>query len=133
MESWSELIRVLLVFAAQSLSESPDLPAPPILRLDQQHIAQIVCGQPCPARAVYLGERGILIDAALDPATDAYARSILLHELVHHVQRSTSRYSDLSDCQRWNAREREAYAVQRRYLAVAQSGIMVRALLSVRC
>ena len=38
------------------------------------------------------------------------SRSILLHELVHHVQGITGRFDSLPDCDAWYAREFEAYA-----------------------
>ena len=58
------------------------------------------------------------MDESLDLAGDSFARSILLHELMHHVQVSAGAYETLpSDCERRNAEEHEAYKVQNRYLA----------------
>jgi hypothetical protein len=133
MDGWSGLLAALLAFASGQLDAGARLALPEVTRVEQSEIARIVCGRPCSARAVYLPGRGILFDAALDPVADAYARSILLHELVHHVQEREARFSDLPECRRWTAREQEAYGIQRRYLALAQTGIVVRALLRRSC
>jgi hypothetical protein len=133
MDAWSGLLAALLSFASGQLDEGAQVALPELVRVEQSEIAQIVCGRPCSARAVYLPDRGILFDLALDPVSDVYARSILLHEMVHHVQESAARFSELSECRRWMAREQEAYGIQRRYLALAQTGIVVRALLRRSC
>ena len=70
----------------------------------------------------------------LNVETDAFDRSILLHELVHHVQAARGRFETMpSACDRWNAAEGEAYALQKRFLAemrsakhVAMSGWVAR-------
>jgi hypothetical protein len=132
-EGWSGLIVMLLTFAAQQTGEAPLAQPPAITFVEQGEIARIVCGRPCPARAVYLPDRGVLLDASLDPENDAYARSILLHELVHHVQESAARFARLPECCRWAAREREAYAIQTRYLTLARTGIGIRPLVNLTC
>lgn len=133
MDGWSGLLGVLLAFVTAQLDERAPVPVPQVTRLEQSEIARIVCGRPCLARAVYLPDRGILLDATLDPVADPYARSILLHELVHHVQETAARFAQLPECRRWAAREQEAYGIQRRYLALAQTGIVVRNLLQRSC
>ena len=91
--------------------------APPAVHsVPQAEIAQAVCGRPCMVRAYYLPEKGIFLDAALSPAEDVVARSILFHEIVHHVQHLRNRYSDQPECDRLKNREREAYVLQNQYL-----------------
>jgi hypothetical protein len=133
MDGWSGLIGLLLTLAAEQTGESLQSAPPALTRVDQQEIAQIVCGRPCPARAAYLPDRGILFDASLDPLGDLYARSILLHELVHHVQERAARFSDLPECCRWAAREREAYDIQRRYLIRHQAGMGIVPFVPLAC
>jgi hypothetical protein len=59
----------------------------------------------------------VYIDEAFDLAGSEYARSVLLHELVHHVQRVSGRFQAIpSACDRWYAAEREAYRIQNTYL-----------------
>jgi hypothetical protein len=44
------------------------------------------CHSPCTIRAIYDPTLGVYLDEKLDAANNAFDRSILLHELVHHVQ-----------------------------------------------
>ncbi len=75
-----------------------------------------MCGRPCPVYAVFDSGEGILLDRRLDLADDGYARSILLHELVHFAQwKETGRAA--ADCEEWMKRESEAYRVQFGWLA----------------
>jgi len=60
---------------------------------------------------------GIYIDEAFDLTNDEFAKSVLLHELVHHLQRVSGTFQKMpSACDRWYAAEREAYIIQNRYL-----------------
>jgi hypothetical protein len=56
------------------------------------------------------------LDEDLDVVNDEYARSILLHELVHHAQALLAKYEDLSLCESWKSSEVEAYDIQGKYL-----------------
>jgi|APDOM4702015191_1054821.scaffolds.fasta_scaffold250759_2 hypothetical protein len=94
----------------------PEIPAPVVQLMPQSEIAQAVCGQPCGVRAYYIPEKGVFIDAQLRFDDDAVARSILFHEIVHHVQHLRNRYSDQPECDRLKNREREAYVLQNQYL-----------------
>jgi len=50
---------------------------------------------------------------------DLLARSVLLHELVHHVQSLSGRFENIvSQCDRWYSKELEAYEVQNEYLRI---------------
>jgi hypothetical protein len=50
-------------------------------------------------------------------ANNTFDRSILLHELVHHLQAVSGRFDLGSNgCTRRNAAEQEAYGIQNRYL-----------------
>ena len=107
---------------------------PEIQRLPQAVIAEKVCGKPCGVRAYYRPDWGVLLDETLNVESDSFDRSILLHELVHHVQAERGRYDSMpSACDRWNAAEREAYGLQNQFLAqvhsakhVAMSGWVAR-------
>jgi hypothetical protein len=72
----------------------------------------------CRVPAFYDPARGVFIDEKLDLKGDSFNRSILLHELVHHLQASSGRFEDQpGECERRNAEELEAYAIQNKYLA----------------
>ena len=107
---------------------------PAIHRLTQAEIAEKVCHKPCGVRAYYRPDWGILLDESLKLESDSFDRSILLHELVHHVQATRGRFDTMPGaCDRWNAAEREAYTLQNQYLVgvhsakhVAMSGWVAR-------
>jgi hypothetical protein len=102
-----------------------EIAAPAVQFVPQADIAQAVCGRPCGVRAYYLPEKGIFLDAALRPEEDVVARSILFHEIVHHVQHHTNRYSDQPECDRVKNREREAYTLQNQYLMSNQAFVQM--------
>jgi hypothetical protein len=113
----ASLAKQLLIslHAVSGYSASVALPA--IHEAPLAEVRQRFCQAACPAQAFYRPNEGIVIDEALDLANDAFAQSILLHELVHHQQKETGRFQKiLSDCDRWYASEREAYEIQNRFL-----------------
>ena len=65
----------------------------------------------------YPNGRTIYLDDRLRPKQDVWARGILLHELVHYVQQESGAFGDLSPCEKWSSRERDAYDNQLRWLA----------------
>lgn len=42
--------------------------------------------------------------------------SVVVHELVHHVQHHHGWFEELSDCEKWASRETQAYAIQNQWL-----------------
>jgi hypothetical protein len=119
----SSLVADLFV-AIQSLSGylPPTVP-PQVHRVPQAEISQQFCRGPCQIKAVYDPTLGVFIDDGLDVHNNVFARSILLHELVHHVQSVSGRF-DLGDseCTRRNTAEQEAYFIQNRYLMEMNDG-----------
>jgi hypothetical protein len=107
-----------LLASIHSLSGYPatkDLPE--IHQAPLAEIQQRFCNGTCAAQAFYKPGDGVYIDEAFDLANDEFARSVLLHELVHHVQRVSGTFQKIpSECDRWYAAEREAYNIQNRYL-----------------
>lgn len=95
---------------------------PEIYRVPQAVLAERVCHKPCGVRAYYQRDEGVYLDETLDVRSDLFDRSILLHELVHHMQAVSGRFDTMaSECDRWNSAEREAYALQNQYLGEVQS------------
>jgi hypothetical protein len=107
-----------LLASIHSLSGYPvtkDLPE--IHRAPLAEIQQRFCNGTCQAQAFYRPGDGVYIDETFDLANDEFARSVLLHELVHHVQRVSGTFQKMpSACDRWYAAERQAYDIQNRYL-----------------
>jgi hypothetical protein len=66
---------------------------PPIHVLSEREMAGLICGGPCGVRAFYLDGRGVYL-----------------------------RFAALESCERWLAREDEAYRVQNTYLSGHRSG-----------
>jgi hypothetical protein len=111
-----------LLAAIDHLSKYP-MPheLPPVHRAPHEKIEQLACGKACAALAAYRPGEGIYIDEALQPETDIFARSVLLHELVHYLQDISHELESLRLCERWYRREQEAYAIQKRFLVVVGS------------
>ena len=130
----SLMVELFMAIRLVSGYPSPD-GLPQIQRVSVAEMQQKICsGRSCAVKAFYHPEWGVYVDEALDIQNNAFDRSILLHELVHHVQAARGRFDAMpSACDRWNAAEREAYALQNLYLAgvhsarhVAMSGWVAR-------
>ena len=89
---------------------------PDVERVPHSQIEAMACQQACRIQAIYIPHLGIFLDEDLDVVNDEYARSILLHELVHHAQALMAKYEDLSLCESWKSSEVEAYEIQGKYL-----------------
>lgn len=90
---------------------------PPVNFVPLETMQKMVCKGACRIRAFYLPEKGVFIDETIDVKDDTYSRSILLHELVHHLQHVHGKFADMpTTCERWQAREVEAYEIQHKYL-----------------
>jgi len=121
-----EQILTTLFLVIESIAGYP-VPAahPTVEALPQAEIAEIVCGRPCLVRAVYLKDRGVLIDETLDVQRDTFGQSVLAHELVHYLQDKNGAFSDMPPCKRQSELEHEAYWVQDEYMHQATGeGIM---------
>lgn len=97
---------------------------PEVHAVSRAEMQREVCGgRACAVKAYYHPDRGVYVDAALDLAGDPFDRSILLHELVHHLQKTTGKFDGVpSFCNRRNAQELEAYEIQNRYLSEQRAG-----------
>ena len=102
----------------------PDVP-PTVQKVAHSVVEQYACQKPCAALAVYRAGEGVYLDESMTPETNVFARSVLLHELVHYVQDMNDELVNLKDCERWYRREQEAYAIQKRFLEIVGSQIRV--------
>ncbi len=94
---------------------------PAVYRVPHETIEELACGRKCPALGAYQRGQGIYLDESLQPETNVFARSVLLHELVHYVQDLSAQWEDAESCDRWYRREKEAYAIQEYFLALVGS------------
>jgi hypothetical protein len=98
---------------------------PHITTLPHDALAQQVCGQPCQVFGFTSPNGDIVLDEGLKVGTDPVATSILVHELTHFLQIKSVAHPQPIDCRTWNDREREAFAVQIRWLRDTASSIQV--------
>jgi hypothetical protein len=104
---------------------------PPVHRVAHEKIEELACGGACAALAVYRPGEGIYLDESLMPETDVFARSVLLHELVHYVQDVADNQGEVESCDRWVRREQQAYSIQMRFLSLAGSETVVAAYMGL--
>ena len=134
MSNLSSLAADLLLSVLVMLGQKP-LDTPRVETLEPAQLQQRVCGAKCRVFAWYAPEGTIYLDKRLDLKRNLYARSILVHELVHHIQRLRTGHQ-AQNCAEWSARERRAYAVQAHWLkvhGVVSHDLMLQARLTLRC
>lgn len=115
-------LAVELLASVQTLAGYPArTPLPEIHQVPVVELQERFCQGPCRIQAYYHPDEGVYIDETFDLENSEFARSVLLHELVHHAQRTAGKFQRMpSECDRWYAAEREAYGVQNRYLEAKQ-------------
>ena len=117
-----ELLKAIDALSKYSIPDQ----LPTVHRVPHRTIEELNCGgEKCAALAVYRSGEGIYIDDALKPETNIFARSVLLHELVHYVQDVSNELASAEPCDRWYRREQEAYAIQKRFLIIVGSQLRV--------
>jgi hypothetical protein len=117
----SALVSLMVeLFTAIRLVSAYPAPAvlPEVHALPQIEIQRRLCdSRPCRIKAFYHPDWGVIVDEMLDVHNDPFDRSIQLHELVHHLQKTTGKFEIASFCSRRIAEELEAYEIQNRYLS----------------
>ncbi len=95
--------------------------SPEVRFLPLATMQRMVCKSACAVKAFYTPGEGVVIDEKIDVKGDVYSRSVLLHELVHHLQHESRKFDNLeTPCHRWQAKEVEAYEIQHKYLKKMQ-------------
>jgi hypothetical protein len=92
-----------------------DGPPPDITWVDPARVIEACACRP-PA---FYRDNNVYLSRALD-LTNVWARSLLLHELVHHIQRMAN--GPAADCHEWRRREIAAHAAQNAWLMEHGSG-----------
>jgi uncharacterized protein DUF6647 len=111
-----------LTVAIDRLSKHRPPKVPPVVhRVSHAELEAYVCETNCAIKAWYKPGEGIFLDDTLQPETNVFDRSILLHELVHYFQDMSGYYGEAAACDRWLRRELDAYEVQNRYLGAIGS------------
>jgi hypothetical protein len=114
------LVAKLLVTAKVLAGYAAPAVPPAVSFAPDEELAALACNG-CQAHGLvnglFLPARGIILSDRLDLEHDVRARAVLLHEIAHHLQELNGRFADRPACERYFLREREAYAVENRYLA----------------
>ncbi len=114
----TETVAILLSWAVH-LSGYPAPEHPPRLEfVPRSFFVERVChGRECDALGWYNDTGIIYLDARLETHDNVLVRSVMVHEFVHYLQHLSGDYGNT--CADQIAREREAYAIQRSYVAEA--------------
>ncbi|NNJ75434.1 MAG: hypothetical protein HKP56_09760 [Anderseniella sp.] len=116
MSSIARIVAELITVIGMSMNSPAMVVSDPVIRqLDPADLQRRVCGKPCRVLAWYGPDGVIYIDNRVDPQRNIVAKGILLHELVHHVQRE-ARGGNSRNCVEWLQRERQAYRIQAQWL-----------------
>ena len=109
----TELFATIHLLSGYPLPEhNPEISFVPLATMQQ-----MICKRACAVKAFYKPDQGVFIDEKIDVKDDIYSRSVLLHELVHHLQHVDGKFETLdTPCHRWQAKEVEAYEIQHKYL-----------------
>jgi hypothetical protein len=113
----AHLLAVLLSWTVSLSSYTHPGEAPEIIFKPHSYFVDIACqgNEKCDAVAWYNNQGTIFLDDRLKGNTDAFTRSVVVHELVHYLQDISGKYPEM-DCNLYSEREREAYSIQRQYL-----------------
>ena len=113
----AQLLAVLLSWTVSLSSYTHPGTPPEIVFKNHDFFVAEACGgnSRCEAVAWYNNDGTIFLDERLRGHTDAYTRSVVVHELAHYLQDLSGDYSEM-DCNLHAKREREAYSIQRQYL-----------------
>ncbi len=114
---------VLLSWAVHLSDYSEPVQPPQLQYRPHAFFVQEVCGgRECKAVGWYNDQDVVYIDERLRYSETSFARSLLVHELIHYLQHHSGGF-DSRSCEDSIAREREAYSVQNSYLLSAQASI----------
>lgn len=116
----SEQTIVLLLGWAVRLSGYAMPAAPPEVeyRPHSFFVEEVCRSERCRTLAWYNHNGTVYIDDRLRERADKFSHSLLVHELVHYLQDKSGKFHN-TDCVDHVKREREAYAIQREYVARA--------------
>jgi len=96
----------------------------PLIRYEPHafFVERVCGGRECKAVGWYNDEGVIYIDAKYQCDDSRFVSSLIVHELVHHLQLLSGRF-DSHSCDDSLKREREAYHIQNEYILQAHASI----------
>ncbi len=115
----AETIAVLLSWAVHLSSYPAPAEPPSVVYAPHSFFVENACrGKECKVLGWYDNKGVVYIDERLRDEDTSFTRSLLVHEFVHYLQDLSGKY-DAGSCDDQIIREREAYAIQRAYVAEA--------------
>lgn len=112
-----KLVAVLMSWGVQ-LTDYPAPQQPPALeyRPHSFFVENACSNHECAAMGWYNDQDVIYIDESLRGKDSVFIRSLIFHEIVHYLQHKSGEF-DTYSCEDQVWREREAYSLQRGYVA----------------
>ncbi len=116
-----EALVLKLLTAISTISGYP-MPerVPEVAFVPQSELQERACTRPCDIKGWFPPGQIVYLDERLDPRTNIWEQSILLHELVHYLQQEEGAFTEDVTCEVWLKREAEAYEVQYHWLVAQQ-------------
>jgi hypothetical protein len=113
----NELYAIMMSWAmALTGYPAPSSPAE-VVMVSHGHLVENACsGSECKVLGWFPPGSKIFLDNRLNPHESLYASSVLVHEMVHYLQQESGRWGKPHGCAALVDMEREAYAIQRKYL-----------------
>lgn len=104
----------MLEQAKMLMKYKKDIDLPVMIPKTENQLKQIFCpGQDCSVSAIY-SKGTVYYDKRIDYKNNVIDRSIIIHELIHHIQ--AKKYGLTYECDMWYHKERQAYKLQADYL-----------------
>lgn len=112
-----ELLNALLSWAVLLSGHPAPKELPEVVFVPHQYMVEHACNRrECRVLGWYAGGREIYLDERLDVQGNLFHSSILVHEMVHYLQRHSGAFQGDFSCANAMTMERQAYAVQAEYL-----------------
>ena len=91
---------------------------PEIFFVTKEEMSKKACfsSENCRVQAYYVEAEGIYLIDKLNPEKDVCHKSIILHELIHHYQKSSNKGIDLDEKTLWTLQEKQAIFYQNVFL-----------------
>ncbi len=112
----------LLIFITSWILENSEfekkIDPPSFFSLSKEEMSDKACysSDNCKVKAYYVKESGIFFIDDLEPEENICDQSIILHEMIHHYQKNSSRSFDLDQRTIWTLQERQAIYYQNLFL-----------------
>ena len=113
----NELYAILMSWAVTLSGYDVPLHQAEVVTVPHHYLVKAACnGRECKVLGWFPPGRKIFLDSRLNAEDSLYARSILVHEMVHYLQYASGNYGEPYSCEAVIEMEREAYRIQSEFL-----------------